>query len=152
GDRPERETDQHFPLFEVLIQRTLRADMARPTVGLRADFCGMAASLAKIRLFHRVRNDGVDVRWFVQTELEYLLMVARSVFDLLQEIIAAHWASIEVAGQRHKRQLPGSFGDVVRQGDRPRTAKEIEEKYSLITPLAEWYAAQAPLFLILRAL
>lgn len=152
GDRPECETDRHFPLLEMLAQRTLRPETARPMAGLLNDFCGMAASLAKVRLFHCVRSQGVNVRRFAETGLEYLLMVARSVFDLLQEIVAAHWAAIEVGGHRHKRKLPSSFGDVVREGDGLRTAKEIEEKYSLITPLAEWYAAQAPDFMVLRSL
>jgi hypothetical protein len=152
GDRAERETDQRFLLLELLIQRTLGREMVRALHGLRSDFCGMAASLAKVRLFHRLSSEGAEVRWFVQTELEYLLMVARSVFDLLQEIVVAHWAAISVSGQRHKRQLPGSFGSVVLHEERPRTTQEIEDKYCLIAPLAQWYSAHTSLFLTLRAL
>lgn len=152
GDRPERGTDQFFPLFDLLAQRTLQPGMTRAKNGLQNDFRGLAASLAKMSLYHREGIGGVEVRWFMQTELEYVLMVARSVFDLLQEVISAHWASIKVAGQRHKRKLPGSFSDVIRQGDRLRTAEEIAEKYSLSPSLADWYSAQAPFFMVLRSL
>ena len=75
GDAPERATDQHFPILDLLLQRLLNERMERPFCGLEDDFQNMAASLAQFRLFFEISRAGREVRRFVQTEIEYLVSV-----------------------------------------------------------------------------
>src|SRR5260370_22371117 len=84
GDKPERLTDQRFPILHLIAQHTLFADVLLQFRGIWNDYQSLAASLAKLTLYYRSRNDGIEVSRFVQTELEYIILVCRSLFDLLQ--------------------------------------------------------------------
>jgi hypothetical protein len=155
GDAPERPTDQCYRLFNLLQKRASYPEMHRASRGIWTDFQNFATSLAKINLFFETskQNKSIQTSRFVQTEIEYVVMVARGVYDLLQEIIGIHWKRIELMEKpKHKRDLPKSFADVVLHGDRPRTLEEIEEKWGLPKFLAEWYVAETDFFFWLRSL
>jgi len=155
GDAPERPTDQTFQFFNLTYQRASFPEMHRATRGIWVDFQNLATSLAKINLFHEVskNSQGAETTRFVQTEVEYIVMVARGVYDLLQEMIAAHWERIKLhEPPKHKRPLPKSFADVVLKGDTPRTANEIMDRYGLPKIFAVWYVAQTQFFVWLRLL
>jgi len=153
GDRAERDTDQRFLLLELLAQRTLCRSLYPQFHGIWNDFQNLAASLAKLKMFFHRREDAADgVCRFVQAEIEYIAVVCRSVFDLLQEIVAAHWDRIQIAGRKNKRKLPSSFADVIRDGETPRSAKRMQDKYGLLPQLAQWYAEHAGFLLLIRGL
>jgi hypothetical protein len=154
GDRPERPTDNCFRFLHLTAQRASFAEMHRASSGIWNDFQDLATSLAKIKLFFETsKTKGLETTRFVQTEIEFIIMVCRSVFDLLQEMIAAHWSRIELYEKpKHKKKLPSSFGDVVLHGDTIRTSEQITEKYGLPKYFADWYVAQAPFFASLRRL
>jgi hypothetical protein len=99
----------------------------------------------------------VLLRSFVQSELEYLITVTRSVYDLLQETISALWNKHitlnDAAAERLRKKipLPDTFRRVVMQDGQLRTAEAIAEKFALPTAVAEQYARYTPLFLALRS-
>lgn len=155
GDAPERETDQSFRLLNLIHQRASYPEMYRASDGIWNDFQNFATSLAKINLFYETskRTKGTDTVRFVQTEIEYIVMVGRGVYDLLQEMIAAHWERITLfEPAKHKRSLPKSFADMALKGDTPRTSEELQEKYGLPKILADWYVSQTLFFKWLRLL
>lgn len=90
----------------------------------------------------------------VLSELEYLLLLLRSQFDVLQCLIKEVAALVTTLGKRKRviQDLPESFRGVVLESEKPRPAREISEAYNMPMPLAQWYAAEAPFFLQLRFL
>jgi hypothetical protein len=154
GDAPERETDPCFRLLELAAQKISFVDMVKASIGITHDFRNLATSLAKIKCFFELsKTRKSEVSRFVQTEMEYMIYVCRSVFDLLQEMFAKHWEKVELKDTSiRKRKLPKSFADVVLHGDRIRTDKEIMDKYGLPQSFANWYLAHAQFFVQIRTL
>lgn len=74
----------------------------KPFQGLMQDFFNMGASVKKFNLL--VENSmalGTSASRLAITELEYLFSLCRSVFDLLQEVIAAQWQSVRLFDEIH---------------------------------------------------
>lgn len=85
------------------------------------------------------------------TEVEYILLVGRSMFDLLQEILAKLWVNLRFTDPtRKKNTLPVSFAKMTLSGDNLRSAEQIMESYGLPDVVAKCYARYAPLFLNIR--
>jgi hypothetical protein len=119
----------------------------------------MGTSIAKLKHVWKFRNEignGNEAR-FASTELEYLVALCRTVFDLLQETFSLLWAnsvrltSPEDEAFRRGHPLPRTFSKMVLdQKERPRTADEIVSKFRLPPPLAKQFADAAPFFAQLR--
>src|SRR5204862_6974265 len=112
-------------------------------------FHNMGTSLAKRRhFFHSQRTlPPRSASRFAYTELEYLVMLTRTVFDLLQEMISLLWANHvqlldqQAENRRLSRKLPTTFSRLVlRDKQEPRSADEIETEFGLTKMLAEEYA------------
>ncbi|WP_210191245.1 hypothetical protein [Bradyrhizobium mercantei] len=94
---------------------------------------------------------------FVRAEVEYILIVARSIFDLLQEVVSRFWNDhinlLDEPRNRLKKQnrLPPGFARVVFANDAPRTAQELTDRFALPPTLAEQYVRHAGFFASLRA-
>lgn len=153
GDHPERETDQSFPLFHLLAQRSSYPELYKLSRGIWNDYQNLAASLGKLQLFFEASKSGQNVTRYATTELEYVVYVCRGIFDLLQEIIAAHLKRIRFhdAGLK-RRELPKSFADVIYKSNVRQTAEQIAGRYGLPIVLGQWYASTADLFEKLRYL
>jgi len=151
GDSPERPTDQYFALLNLMAQRASYSGEYWLARGIWEDFQNLAASLAKMRLFFDVSTSPREVGRFTQTELEYIIFVCRSIFDLLQELVAAQWERIELFDKSKKKQkLPPSFRSVLFHEGKLQNAEQIANKYGLPMVMAEWYVQQAEFFLLLR--
>jgi hypothetical protein len=90
---PVAEHDVRIEFVEFMWQRASWPEVSRLIVGICDDFHLLATCAAKMEHFHQTCKsiDQSLISSFIQTELEYLIVVARSVFDLLQEIIAHFW-------------------------------------------------------------
>jgi hypothetical protein len=121
----------------------------------------MGTSLAKLKHFFHSQT-GLPPRSasrFAYTELEYLIMLTRTVFDLLQEMISTVWVNHvqlldqDAENRRRSRKLPTTFSRLVlRDKQDPRSASEIESEFGLPRPLAEQYARVTSFFSQLRDL
>ena len=151
GDKAERPTDHVFPLLNLIAQRALFPEANRYFRGIWNDYQGLATSLAKLRAFFELKDSKYEVRRFAMTEVEYIVFVCRSLFDLLQELIAVLIGRCEFSGQKLK-QLPKSYADIVLHANNPRTATEITDKYGLPMAISEWYVKHLGFFLGLRKL
>jgi hypothetical protein len=153
------EHDVRIEFVEFMWQRASWPEVSRLIVGICDDFHLLATCAAKMEHFHQTCKsiDQSLISSFIQTELEYLIVVARSVFDLLQEIIAHFWnnrvrlsdSSAEVTRRKHR--LPTEFSKVALHNEIPRTAAEITDRYAIPPVTAEAYAKHAPFFVSLRA-
>ena len=115
--QPAHKTDIWIHFIDHMWQRASWPEVSRIILGIQDDFHPLATSIAKLRHFFDTRNkiDQILISSFVKTELEYLITVARSVFDLLQEALAAIWnkrvnlldSTQEAIKKRH--MLPDTF-------------------------------------------
>lgn len=151
---PARHDDIHLPFVEFMWKHASWEDVAVRVRALSEDVHNLAASMAKIdHAFECRKTIGHGVGKFVATEVEYVFGVCRSLFDLLQEIVAAVWERIQLVDpelHRKKRKLPSSFAKVAMQGDRVMTSDEVAAKYHLPAPIASFYASHADFFGMLR--
>ena len=153
GDAPEQNTDQCFLLAHFTVQHASFPEMQRSHKGIWNDFQNLATSLAKIRCFFQALPKKHEASRFVQTEIEYMVMVCRGVYDLLQEMISAHWERIRLHDTTiKKRKMPKSFADVLFQSSKQRTPEQISSRYGLPLLISQWYCQQFPFFSWLRDL
>jgi len=157
---PAAGSDLHIPFAEFMWQRASFPEIRHLIEAILNDFHNMSASVAKLRLFHDSRNSLTvgDARQFAITELEYLVVLARGVFDLLQASISQIWAkrvrltNVELEERRKGRQLPSTFSKLIlSRKQSPKTSEEIEAEYGLPFKIAQAYVKHASFFLQLRA-
>lgn len=156
---PAKESDIFIPFVDLMWQRASWPEVCPLIRAICDDFRNMGISIAKLRFFfdHRDSRPSLAISRFAETELEYLLTVMRSVFDLLQEIVSTLWKNNvtltddTAEKSRRGRSLPKSFSKVVlRDKQKQKTAAEIGDVYGLPARLAEEYARAAPFFSQLR--
>lgn len=150
--------DIHIDFLEFMWQHMSWPSVAKVTSNLAQDIHLMATSAAKLEHFHHAREAiGQDLLpTFVNSEVEHLLVIARSMFDLLQEAIAHFWNDCvklndpELQKLKKQRPLQPTFSKIVLDGEKLRTAEQIAERYSLPVKMAETYAKHAPFFKSVR--
>jgi hypothetical protein len=128
-------------------------------IAISEDFHNMGTSVAKLKHFHGFRKQigNRGTHRFASTELEYLVTLCRTTFDLLQEMIASIWRTRvrlldETAESlRRARPLPKTFSKMVlHEKEQLRNAADIEAQFGLPKALAEQYERVSPFFSELR--
>lgn len=157
ASKPENpEKDLIFPLSTFLIQHLSFREIINVLLGLEDDFHNCSSILQKyllISLLPKEQRDGAGQLLLV--ELEYLLIVIRSLYDLLQKISKFAAALIRSLDEPHNRivaELPDSFAKVVMHGSHRRSKDELIQRYQLPPPIAEFYVAESEHFQWIRDL
>jgi hypothetical protein len=154
-----RDTDLFIPFVHLMWQHASFPEIVGLISAISDDFHNMGTSVAKLKHFWKFQSqiERGGVVTFASTELEYLVALCCTVFDLLQEIFSRLWAGRvrladpEAEKFRKAHSLPETFSKMVlEQKERPRTAEEIMNKFGLPKPLAEQYAGAALFFAELR--
>lgn len=147
GDEPARPCDQFVALLNLVAQRSLRAGLIhRCFCGLIEDYQGLAASMSKVAFFHRHRKDTPsELARFVQSEVEHMLTRVRSMYDLVNELLAAHLSQdlLDTRIPRPPSTLPKSFADVALKNTAVIPSQQIAAKYNIPPALAECYYRHA---------
>ena len=158
GVKAAEENDIILPFIEFFWQHASWPDLFMLYYRISDDIQNLLTSLAKIDHFFITRDSiGSGVSFFVATEIEYLITVSRSIFDLLQEIISVIWKThiilIDQNAQqmKDKMHLPKSFKDILITNNRLRTKEEIIAKYHFIDELASFYSNIGEFFFCLRS-
>lgn len=146
--------DLELPLSTMLRKYLAFSDALRELAKLESDIHRCAAILEK---YHLLWKSGPTPRGYgsllVESELEYLLFLLRSLYDILQAIARVLTRRfVDSSGRRVARELPDSFADVALKGAVPRSADEIRHKWKVPEKLADWYVHEASFFQILRDL
>jgi len=149
GTEPEEPTDIGTTFLNLLGQRANMTSLRRQYHAVLDDMFNLSASFAKLDLIRKSSSSGASR--MAATEIEYVLVVCRSIFDHLQETVEGIWSKTKFTDPEfEKRNLPASFRRMVMNGGVALSADEILEKHKLFGPLAECYARHAELFLRLR--
>jgi hypothetical protein len=156
---PAEGSDLFIPFVHLMWQRASWPEIC-PLINAIGDrFHKMGTSVAKLRQFFQGRLDlpPSAPASFASTELEYVLVVTRSVFDLLQEIVSRIWnkriqlIDHTAEARRRARALPETFSRIVlADKKRPKSAEQIENRYGLPYRLSTVYANIGPFFSQLR--
>jgi len=149
---PAKESDVFFWFADFMYQRAHWPETSHYVRAICDDFHMLGTSAAKLRHFYEAR-DQVDrslLTSFVQSELEYMLTVSRSVFDLLQEAVSEIWNKRvrfpnDPDGAKRPK-LPPTFSKVVLDNGQIRTAEQIAQRFGVPEVLAQRYAADAATF------
>lgn len=150
---PEKDTDIYLDFLNFMTQRACWVDAMRFIDGIRNDIHNLGASLGKLDLFHRSYADPrLEVSRFASTEIEYIFGVCRSLFDLLQAVIATLWRRIELFDKSMKKQqqLPKSFRSMVLCNKELRTVESIQTRFHVPVELASFYYGHGSFFQVLR--
>lgn len=146
--------DVELRLATLITQHLSFPRLIRKLHSLENDIQNCAAVLEKYHLISAVEQEHGYASLLIVTELEYLLTLIRSMYDLLNEIvreIAPILISLDGTQNRVvKKRLPSSFAKVVLRGDRRISGDEIVANTQLPPQLANWYVLEAPAFRVLR--
>jgi hypothetical protein len=148
--------DFEFPLGTFITQHLSLRGLIGPLMSMEEDIHHFAAILEKYHLISmRPKEMREGAAFLITTELEYLITVIRSLYDLLQKIIK-HSAklvhSLDLPRRRLIADLPDSFARVTLSGSEIRSEQDLTDMYGLPQPLAAFYVAEAPTFKLLRDL
>jgi hypothetical protein len=158
---PHDESDVSIPFVEIMWQRASWPEILRLISGIENCVRKMGTSVAKMKHTYLTRNQlpvGAATE-FATTEFEYSIVLCRTVFDLLQEIISKLWEQRvrlnqpELEAIRRARTPSDSFSKVCLKGEGLiRSSEELQGLYAFPKEMADQYVAIAPMFLRLREL
>jgi len=148
--------DLHFPLGTLIVRHLSFAGTLTALGHLENDVHRCAAVLEKYQLIWANRHTSdLAAGLLIESELEYLLLLLRSLYDLLQRVVCDllhRFRRIDNPTRRGIQKLPESFADIVLRDELVLDATAIAEKFRLPAPLAAWYHAEAGFFSELRKL
>jgi hypothetical protein len=155
GRRPERGTDFRSIFLDTVAQRANLLPFYRFFSGILDDIHNLAAAFAKLDLiFESGRtqsNHSNGTHRMAATEVEYILLVCRSVFDLLQEFMASYWVKVVPFDPNAKKKaLKKHFSDMALHGQTAKTAQELKDQFNMPDALAACYVRYAQVFLKIR--
>ena len=154
-------SDLIIPFIHIMWQQASWSEICPLIVAIGDDFHNMGTSVAKLKHIHEFRKQIGDtgVHKFALTELEYLVTLCRTTFDLLQEMMAWIWKNrvrlIDESAEAFRRAhaLPRTFSRMVlHEKEQVRSAAEIEAQFGLPKLMAEQYERVAPFFRELRSI
>jgi hypothetical protein len=148
---PEQPNDLEWLFLTFIAQRANTKSLERLFAGVQDDLYNLSASLGKLRLIHDSAGRGDGAARMVATEIEYILLVCRSLFDLVQEMLGKIWDTVTlIEPGRKKMALKKTFSDMVLSNNQPRDADAIARRFELPQVLADCYARHAPIFARIR--
>lgn len=148
---PERADDLTWMFLTFIAQRANQVGMERLLTAIQDDLYNLSASLGKVRLIHKSAGRADGTGRMVGTEIEYILLVCRSVFDLLQEMLLKIWETVTILDPTVKKKaLKKTFSDMVLSSNQLRSAEAIAERFTLPLDIAACYARHGPIFARIR--
>lgn len=148
--------DYEFPLGTFVTQHLSYPDVASSLGFIESDLHNFGAILEKYLLVaNQPEADRQGATQLLAAEFEYLVILVRSLYDLLQKLSKRAAALIKSVEEPHGRiveDLPDSFAKVVLDGSRLRSQEELQESYRLPPPIAAFYVAEALQFQRIRDL
>jgi hypothetical protein len=148
---PANEGDIRLFFVEFLDQRANYPETHKLARAAYSDVQNLAASLAKLELIFAARENWSGTSRMAATELEYIFLNCRSLFDLFQEVIRTLWSRVTLLDESLKtRDLPKSYRRMVLHDDNRMSAEEIVARHQIPKQIAEAYHSTSPFFEWLR--
>ncbi len=144
--------DLYLHCLDFLAQRAALPSLMRARSGIIDDVLNLATVLAKFEALPAMRPHFPEgLSRVAATEVELVVTICRSLFDLLQEVIVHIWPTIRFHDDTLGRRPPrGSFRKMLQVGDVILEAEEIARHHGLPMPLATCYAEARDIFFALR--
>lgn len=146
--------DVPFPLSTFVARYVSWRGVAVVTAKMESSLLQMASLIGKLDLIAETESlTDTEKRALLESEIEHLVTMARSFYDLLQKFskrLASKVVDREDRESRVFRHLPDSFASIALNGNEPRPADEIANHYGLHDELAAFYASEAETFATLR--
>jgi hypothetical protein len=137
---PASPDDLRLELGTLIAQHLSFPTVARWLYTLIDDIHMLAASQEKLEVLWRTSGGSHRAGFLVETEIEYLFVLVRAMYDGLHEIVKAVAHLLRMSdGRRVVQDLPNSFADMVLKGGAPREASDLAALYRLPLPLAVCY-------------
>lgn len=148
---PASQEDIRLFFVEFLNQRANYPETHELSHAAYSDVQNLATSLAKLELMFSARDAWPGVNRMAATELEYIFLTCRSLFDIFQEVIAKLWHRIGSSDPSFTKQnLPESYRRMVLHGGKRMTVDEIVAKHQIPQQIAAAYYATSQFFEWLR--
>lgn len=147
GRVAEKPSDFESKFLTFLAQRVNFRGLAPYLTAIQDDVLNLSTALAKLDLIFRTGSSHDGSARMAATEVEYILLVCRSIFDLLQELLAKLWANVTLVDPTAKKKaLKDTFSKMVLSDNKLLSAADIATRFALPPVLADCYARHAPLF------
>ncbi len=152
---PEHESDLCIRFLDVIGRQMLYPSLSGKFAGLRKGIHNFGTSLAKIDHFVLQHRQGrlSPISQFAETELEYLLITSRSMFDLFQALFAAFWKRVRLTSNlvTPTSALPATFSQLLLEKKEVlRSAEQLVQKYGLPDQIAASLASVGVFFQQIR--
>lgn len=151
---PAKKTDVYIGFINLIMKKVYFKELVHFERGILEDINNLSASASKINLFHQMWREDKELvkRRFITIELEYIFKVCRSLFDLLQEVIAKIWARFRyLDSSLEVKKLQPTFSKMVYKSNKLSSSEEIETRYLIPPALAQFYARNGVFFDWLRS-
>jgi hypothetical protein len=146
------ETDLEFPIGSFVAQHLSFPSVMHFYHAIEHDVLLLSATLEKIEQFQS-GTERVLSLYLVETELEYIFTLLRSMYDVLQGVLKTICARVIYPdGSRVTEYLPSSFKRIVLAGSTLRTEMDIQDRFRVPYPLAAFYVRHAPMFAAVRTI
>lgn len=149
-------TDFVFPLGTFVVQHLSFEDILDILAKIENDVHRCAAVLEKYEVLWRKRRElGESASLLIESELEYLIFLLRSLYDLLQGLIrrlGSRFVRLDDRSVRAMSSLSPRFSDIVVKNDEIVELSDLVSRYRMPEQLARWYHMEAPFFRELRDL
>lgn len=128
------------------------SELQKAVGGIRDDIFNLSASLAKLDLLQRSKEQiPHGLSRMAMTEVEYIVFVCRSLFDLFQEVMVKLWNRVQLLdGSIHKKPLKDSFARTILNGAKVLSPEEIGARFGMPMAIASCYGRATQIFLALR--
>lgn len=149
----QSENDVYIEFFHIMYQRSNGGNIMRWIKMMVNDFYILAVEIAKIGLYYKLIKEGRLENWevqrFVWSDFEYIFVVCRRLFDLLQKVVCGIWKRLKFDdASKTKQQLPESFNDMLKKVLDEKV--DTEKKYGLFPQWRDFYLRHVNLFNKLR--
>jgi len=139
-------TDIYLPFFNFFYKFITFPDLMHYFDCLSNDIHNLFKSIAKVDMFFKLGNKDSEIGDFIATEIEYIVILCKSLFDLLQIIISHIWKNVKLVKGENKKNLPETFRKMIYKDKQILSKQEIIEKYNIPEVLANYYSNIAPFY------
>lgn len=144
--------DVYLPFIDFMGRIACFAELQKPFSAVHDDVLNLSASLAKIVHLQSAKGQiAHGLSRMAATEVEYIVLVCRSLFDLFQEMLLKIWDRVQlIDATAKKKPLKESFARTIMSGNTVLTAEEIAERFGIPLELAQCYERASETFIALR--
>jgi hypothetical protein len=134
--------DLYIPIIDFVYKFISYPKINYHIAGLENNIIDLFIIISKIDSYIYGNQRHLLISDFVKTDMEYLFIVCKRMYDILQHIIMILWESIKTFDGQEKVNLPERFRNIVINNNKRRSIDEIVSYYHLPKDIAQFYINQ----------